>query len=131
MDTNEASRHTQSIMSRVNQQRELDKLVSRTVEIASKRAPEDSAEETLGESDMDTTVLDMDRISEKLPSNFGRNLEVGGIDEDLGRSLVRTLRYGTPLPTLGISPTMTKLTFGLSRSLEDMSLGSTHGPLEN
>ena len=77
MDMNEASRHMQNIMSRLNQQREFDKLVSRTVEISSKSMPEDSAEETLGESDMDTTVLDMYRMLEKLPSNSSKNREVG------------------------------------------------------
>ena len=47
------------------------------------------------------------------------------------RSLARTVRYGMPLLTLGISPTMTKLTFGLSKSLEDMNFGNTCEPVEN
>ena len=46
------------------------------------------------------------------------------MDEDLQRSFRRTLRHGTPPPALGISPTTTKLTFGLSKSLENMSLNS-------
>ena len=37
-------------------------------------------------------------------------------------SFTQTLRHGTPPPTLGISPTTTKLTYGLSRLLENMSL---------
>ena len=80
---------------------------------------------------MDTTVLDMDRISEKFQSNPNKNQEVGSVCEDLGISLARTLTYGTPPATLGISPTMTKLTFGLSRSLQDINFGSTHEPVEN
>ena len=46
------------------------------------------------------------------------------MDEDLQRSFRRTLRHGTPPPALGISPKTTKLTFGLSKSLENMSLNS-------
>ena len=46
------------------------------------------------------------------------------MDEDLQRSFTRTLRHGTPPPALGISPTTTKITFGLSKSLENMSLNS-------
>ena len=71
MDTDEESRHTQSILSRVNKPRELDKLTSRTVEILSSRTPENSAEETLEESDMDTTVLDIERLPEKFLSISG------------------------------------------------------------
>ena len=64
MDTDEANRHTQSILSRVSQQPQFDELTSRTVEISSNRVPEDSAEETLEEFDMDATVLDNDKPSE-------------------------------------------------------------------
>ena len=126
--------NTQSILSRVNQQQEFDKVTSRTVEIPSNRTPENSAEETLEESDMDTIVLDIDRLPEKFLSISGWNQELGnpaeGVGEDLERSFAWTLRYGTPPPTLGISPTTTKLTFGLSRSLENMSVNSASERVE-
>ena len=44
------------------------------------------------------------------------------MDTEGQRSFIRTLRYGTPPPSLGVSPTTTKLTFGLSKSLENMSI---------
>ena len=46
----------------------------------------------------------------------------GEIDAELQRSFTQTLRHGTLPPSLGILPTTTKLTFGLSKSLENMSL---------
>ena len=52
------------------------------------------------------------------------------MDTELQRSLARTLRHGTPPPTLGISPTTTKLTFGLSKSLENMSLNPSGERIE-
>ena len=64
MHTVEANRHIQSILSRVSQQPQLDELTSRMVKISLSTAPEDSAEETLEESDMDSTVLDNDKLSE-------------------------------------------------------------------
>ena len=109
MDTDEASRHTQSILSRVTQQQELDKLTSRTVEIPSNKTPENSTEEILEESDMDTTVLDINRWPERVLNISRQNQELINPSEDRGedlqQSLARTLRYGTPPPTLGISPT--------------------------
>ena len=126
MDTNEANRHTQSILSRVNQQQESDKLTSRTVEITSNKTPENSDDETLGESDMDTTVLGTNRQSASSLNIFGLYQELGdpveGVNENLQQSLAQTLRFCTPPPTLGISPMTTKLTFGLSKSLGYMSL---------
>ena len=47
---------------------------------------------------------------------------LGETDIKVQRSFARTLRYGTPPPSLGISPTTTKLTFGLSKSLENMTI---------
>ena len=71
--------------------------------------PENSDEETLGESDMDTTILGTNRPSGSLPKMSGLDLDLGepseGVDENLQRSLARTLRFGTPPPILGISPT--------------------------
>ena len=57
MDTDEASRHTQNIIARVNKQQELDELTSRTVEISSNKPQGNSTEETLEDSDMETTIL--------------------------------------------------------------------------
>ena len=54
----------------------------------------------------------------------------GGVDAELQRSFAQTLRYGTPPPTLGISQTMTKLTFGLLKSLENMSLNPSGERME-
>ena len=54
----------------------------------------------------------------------------GGVNVDLERIFAQTLRHGTPPPTLGISPTMTKLTFGLSKSLENMSLNPSVEKME-
>ena len=47
---------------------------------------------------------------------------MGDVDAELQRSFTQTLRHGTSPPTLGISPTTTKLTYGLSKLLENMSL---------
>ena len=58
MDTDEASRHTQNILGRVNKQQELDELTSRTVEKSSNKSYGNSTEETLEDSNMETTVLD-------------------------------------------------------------------------
>ena len=134
MDTDEANRHTQNILSRVSQQQEPDKLTSRTVEITSNKTPENSDEETLGESDMDTTILGINRPSGSPINISGLDQDLGkpsdGADENLQRSLAWTLRFGTPPPILGISPTTTKLTLGLSRSLENMSLDPLSSRLE-
>ena len=48
MDTDEASRHTQNIIARVNKQQELDELTSRMVEISSNKSQENSTEEAMG-----------------------------------------------------------------------------------
>ena len=55
---------------------------------------------------------------------FGEPL--GEIDVDLQRSFTQTLRHGTLPPSLVISPTTTKLTFGLSKSLENMSINRSN-----
>ena len=69
--------------------------------------------------------MTVDRLPERFLNKIGQNHVKGNplvcTGEDLERNLSQSLRYGTPLPTLGIAPTMTKLTFGLSRSLENMS----------
>ena len=126
MDTDEEGKHTQNILARVNRQQEDDKLATRLVEISSTKEPEHSTEDTQEDSDLDTTILE----NLKIPGKFSDDLMVkegmgeplGEIDIDLQRSFTRTLRHGTPPPSLGISPTTTELTFGLSKSLENMSL---------
>ena len=134
MDTDEASKHTQNILARVNRQQEFDELTSRMVEISSSKPPENSTEETLEDSDMDTTVLDnnrqLERFSGVLRQDQGLGNPLESMDEDLQRSFARTLRHGTPPPALGISPTTTKLTFGLSKSLENMSLNPSGETIE-
>ena len=126
MDTDEAGKHTQSILARVNKQQEVDTLATRLVEISSSKEPEHSTEDTLEDSDLDTTVLDHLKISRRLPDDRMLNIGLGGApgdaDTELQRSFARTLRHGTPPPTLGILPTTTKLIYGLSKSLENMSL---------
>ena len=62
------------------------------------------------------------RFSGVLRQDEGLVEPIGGMDAELQRSFARTLRHGTPPPTLGISPTTTNLTYGLSKSLENMSL---------
>ena len=122
MDTNEAGKHSQNILARVNKQQEVDELSSRLVEISLSKPQENSPEDTLEDSDMDTTVLDnintAKRFSGVLRQDEGLVESTEGVDVELQRSLAQTLRHGTPPPALGISPTMTKLTFGLSKSLE-------------
>ena len=96
--------------------------------------PENSDDETLGESDMDTTVLGTNRQSGSSLNIFGLDQDLGdpseGVDENLQRSLARTLRFGTPPPTLRISPMTTKLMFGLYKSLENMNLDPLSSRLE-
>ena len=126
MDTDEAGKHTQNILARVNRQPEVDNLATRLVEISSNKEPEHSTEDTLENSDLDTTVLDNLKIPRELSGDLmskemlGEPL--GDVDAELQRSFTQTLRHGTPPPTLGISPTTTKLTYGLSKSLGNMSL---------
>ena len=126
MDTDKAGKHTQNILARVNRQQEEDELATRLVEISSIKEPEHSTEDTQEDSDLDTTVLDNlkmpRRLSGELMSKEGLGKPLGEIDVELQRSFTRTLRHGTPPPTLGISPTTTKLAFGLSKSLQNMSL---------
>ena len=135
MDANEASKHTQNILKKVNRQQEFDDLASRMVEISSNKPPENSTQQTLEDSDMDTTVLDTNRLSEGLSGVLRQEQELENLSEargeDLQRSLARTIRYGTPPPTLGISPPTTKLTFGLSKSLENMSLNPSGEKMES
>ena len=134
MDTDEAGKHTQNILARVNKQQEVDELTSRLVEISSSKPQENSTEDTLEDSDMDTTILDnintSKRFSGVLRQDKGLVESKGGVDVELQRNLAQTLRHGTPPPALGISPTMTKLTFGLSKSLENMSLNPSGERME-
>ena len=126
MDTDEAGKHTQNILARVNRQQEVDELTTRLVEISSSKEPEHSTEDSLEDSDLDTTFLDNLKTSKRFPGvlrqDEGLVEPIGGVDAELQRSFARTLRHGTPPPTLGILPTTTKLTYGLSKSLENMSL---------
>ena len=95
MDTDEAGKHTQNILARVNRQQEDDKLATRLVEISSTKEPEHSTEDTQEDSDLDTTVLE----NLKMPGRFSDDLMVkeglgeppGEIDADLQRSFTRTL----------------------------------------
>ena len=136
MDTDEASKHTQNILERVNKERKEEKLVTRLVELSSIREPEPSTEGTQGDSDLDTTVLKRpkllgEKFSDCTMTEKGVGEPLGEMNAEGQRSFIRTLRYGTPPPSLGVSPTTTKLTFGLSKSLENMSInpseeGKTH-----
>ena len=106
------------------------------VEPSSIKEPEPSTEGTQEDSDLDTTVLERPKASGRKFSDY--HMTEKGLGEPLGevnvkgqRSFTRTLRYGTPPPSFGVSPTTTKLTFGLSKSLENMSIntneeGKTH-----
>ena len=111
MDTDEAGKHTRNILARVNRQQEADELTSRLVEISSSKPPEHSAEDTLDESDMDTTVLDNINTSKRFSSVHGQDERLvepmGCVNVDLQKSFAQTLRHGTPPPALGISPTTT------------------------
>ena len=126
MDTDEAGRHTQSILNRINRQQERDEVTSRLVEISSSKLAEGSSENTLEDSDMETTILETVATSKGLSEILRQEERLeeppGGADHDKRQSLARTSRYGTPPPVLGITPTTTKLTFGLSQSLENMTL---------
>ena len=132
MDTDEAGKHTRSILNRINeQQEERDEVTPRLVEISSSKLADGSSENTLEDSDPEATILEKIAISQGL-SGVTRQKErleepSGGVGYEKQQSLTRTLRYGTPPPVLGITPTTTKLTFGLSQSLENMTLnlGST------
>ena len=92
MDTDEARKHTQNILARVNRQQEVDELTSRLVKISSSKPPEISTEDTLEESDMDTTVLDnintSKRFSDVLRQDEGLVEPTGGVDAELQRSFV-------------------------------------------
>ena len=92
MDTDEAGKHTQNILARVNKQQEVDKLATRLVEISSSKKPEHSTEDTLEDSDLDTTVLDNIKTSKGLPDDFRQNKglvePLGGVDAGLQRSFV-------------------------------------------
>ena len=91
MDTDEASRHTQNILSTVTQPQEVKQVTSRTVEILSNKIPEESADETLGELDMDMTILDMDRLPDRFLGVSGQNPVWGDPSEGLSGDLERTL----------------------------------------
>ena len=83
---------------------------------------------------MDTTVLDNINTSKGFSGVLRRDAGLveptGSMDAELQRSFARTLRHGTPPPALGILPTMTKLTFGLSNSLENMNLNPSDEKME-
>ena len=134
MDTDEAGKHTQNILARVTRQQEVEELNLRLVEISSSKPSENPTEDTMEDSDMDTTVLDINNTSKRftgvLRQDEGLVEPTGEMDTELQRSLSKTLRHGTPPPTLGISPTTTKLTFGLSKSLENMSLNPSGERIE-
>ena len=68
MDTDEAGKHTQNILARVNRQQEADELTSRLMEISLSKPPEHSAEDTLEDSDMNTTILDYINTSKRFSS---------------------------------------------------------------
>ena len=70
MDTDEAGKHMQNILARVNRQQEDDKLATRLVEISSTKEPEHSTEDTQEDSDLDTTALD----NLKIPRRFSGDL---------------------------------------------------------
>ena len=100
MDTDEAGKHTQNILARVNRQQEVDKLATRLVEISSSKEPEHSTEDTQEDLDLDTTILDNLKILRGLPDdhmlNKGLGDPLGDADAELQRSFTRTLRHGTP-----------------------------------
>ena len=83
-------KHTQNILARVNKQQEVDKLATRLVEISSSKEPEHSTEDTLEDSDLDTTVFDNIKTSKGLPDDFRQNEglvePLGGVDAELQRS---------------------------------------------
>ena len=134
IDTDEAGKHTQNILARVTRQQEVEELNSRLVEISLSKPSENPTEDTMEDSDMDTTILDvintLKRFTGVLRQDEGLVEPTGEMDTELQRSLGKTLRHGTPPPTLGISVTTTKLTFGLSKSLENMSLNPSGERME-
>ena len=101
-------------------------MATRLVEISSSKEPEHSMEDTLEDLDLETTVLDNIKITKRLPDDLKQNEglvePLEDVEVGLQRSFAPTLRHGTPPPTLGISPNTTKLMYGLSRLLENMSL---------
>ena len=109
MDTDEAGRHTQSILSKIRQ--EMDEVTPRLVEISSSKPAENSSENTLEDTDMETTILETVSASKGLPGILTQEKKLeepsGGTDYEEHRSLARMLRHGTPPPVLGISPTTT------------------------
>ena len=84
MDTDEAGKHTQNILARVNRQQEVDELTSRLVEISSSKATENSTEDTLEDSDLDTTILDNIKTSKRfsgvLRQDEGLVEPIGGME---------------------------------------------------
>ena len=90
MVTDEAGKHNQNILARVNRQQEVNELTSRLVEIFSSKLPENSTEDTLEDSDMNTTVLDnintLKKFSGVLRQDEGLVEPTGGMDAELQRS---------------------------------------------
>ena len=99
MDTDEAGRHTQSILNRVNRQQEMDEVTPRLVEISSSKPAENSSEHTLKDSDMETTILETVSASKGLSGIIRQEERLeepsGGADHGEHRSLAQTLRHGT------------------------------------
>ena len=77
MDTDEAGKHTQNILARVNKQQEDEKLVTRLVELSSIKEPELSTDGTQGDSDLDATVLENLKASGKKFSDNALRLKKG------------------------------------------------------
>ena len=91
MDTDEAGKHTQNILARVNRQQEDDKLATRLVEISSTKEPDFLTEGTQEDSDLDTTVLENPKVpgkkfSDNLMAEEGLGETLGGIDVDVQRN---------------------------------------------
>ena len=82
MDTDEAGRHTQSILSKIRQ--EMDEVTPRLVEISSNKPAENSSENTLEDLDMETTILETVSTSKGLPGVLRQEKRVekpsGGVD---------------------------------------------------
>ena len=70
MDTDEAGKHTQNILARVNRQQEDDELATRLVEISSTKELEHSTEDTQEDSDLDTTVSDNLKMSRRFSGDL-------------------------------------------------------------
>ena len=91
MDTDEAGKHTQNILARVNRQQDDDKFVTRLVEISSIKEPEPSTEGTQEDSDLDNTVIENlkasgKKFSDKLMAEEGLGGPLRETDIEVQRS---------------------------------------------